>query len=212
MKTQKRLALLFPTLVFLAFNAIFFLLGGSDLSSVWITYGVMCASFIADVTLNAVYAKSERSFGIMHCCFAFNVILCAIVSLIKPNGNTGIIIAEIVLCVIWLVLIFAFTSANQHTVSSSKTQVSSVDGVRTQANRIMSLTGRYMNGKLDQKLETAYDDIRLLPASSVAKSGLISRLEFAVTELENAMKNENVSETDEAFNQLYDIIARIKNI
>lgn len=211
MKTQKKLSLLFLILIFLAFNAIFFLLGGGNSSAVWITYGVMCASFVAALTLNIVYAKNERTFGVLNCCFVFHVVLCTIVALIKPNGNTGIIIAEIVFCVIWILLIFTFTAVNQNTVSSSKMQSSSVDGVRAQANRINALMGLRMSGKFDRKLENVYDDIRLLPASSVARSGLISRLEFAVTELENAMKNENISAVDDAFDQLYDVITRMKN-
>ena len=211
MKTSKKVALLFSIFMFAAFNAIFFLLGGSDSSAVWISYGVMCASFLFAVPVTVIYAKSERNFGIVYAYFIFNVILCTMTAVLKISSNTGIIIAEIAFGAIWIFLICIFSFANKHTVSSVTTQTSAVDDIRTQANRLKFLIGRYMDGKIDRRLENAYDDLRTLPAASIVKSGIIARLDLAVSELETAVKNENSKAIEESFSQLEDIIERIKN-
>ena len=132
-------------------------------------------------------------------------------AVLKISSNTGIIIAEIAFGAIWIFLICIFSFANKHTVSSVTTQTSAVDDIRTQANRLKFLIGRYMDGKIDRRLENAYDDLRTLPAASIVKSGIIARLDLAVSELETAVKNENSKAIEESFSQLEDIIERIKN-
>ena len=212
MKTQKKAALLFLAVVFAAFNGIFFILGGAaSPASVWIAYGVMSVSFFAAVITVISNAKNERGFAVLYAYFGFNVIVSACVALIKPSGCTAIIITEIVFTVIWIFLIFTFTSVDKHTVSSSVGQASAVEGIRMQAGRIKALIGVYTNGKLDAKLEGAYDDIRLIPAASAAKAEhLRPELDFAVTALENAVKNEQDEMIAKAFDKLYIVIERIK--
>lgn len=214
MKTQKKLELLFLTVVFAVFNLLFFLLDGVNSSaSVWIAYGVMCFSFIVSLISNISSARSERNFAVVYIYFLFNVILTTVISIIQPNNNTAVIITEIIAGAIWLFLIAIFVSADKHADVSSNSQAFAVDGIRRQANRVKSLIGKYMNGKLDAKLENVYDDLRLLPAASIEKSPeMISKLDFAVTELENVVKNEYEAMIPEAFEKLNDIIDKIKTL
>ena len=112
-------------------------------------------------------------------------------------------IIEIILWAIYLIAFFIVLSANIHTTQSETKQQREVQFARNQASRIQMMLGRYLAGKLDRKLEKAYDLLFTGPTGANADIELLEwDVSIKIDSLENALKAGNAEEAEKHLDEL----------
>ena len=211
------------SLVFLAaFNAIFFLVGGTNHPvSVWIAYGMIHFSYVFFLITPLFVARGKtapelggtlETLTLGH--FVLEFLVGLVIFLIAPAGYKLVLVLYVIFLAAFFIAFFMMLSANAHTEAQAKRQTVEVGYVKSAASRIKLLVDRLNDPAASRQIERAYDTLHAaqtrsnaavapLEAMIVAKIG---ELETAVgandAEKACALANEIISLTQERTRQL----------
>ena len=215
---MKYISAILTTVVMAVFNALFFLLGGVEHpTSVWIAYAAIHCAY-AVVCLVPLFVKKDKNamvnaapltaVSLIH--FGIQLVFGSIMILIAPESHTFLLVVEIILWGAFLAVFFTVLAANIHTTAAETKQKSEVRYVRHQASRVKVLMGRYVGGKLDRKIEKAYDLMFTSPTrSDVDTETLEWDISTKIDSLERELKAGNVYEANRILDELMVLVERV---
>lgn len=197
MKKSKLSAILIPLIFLVAFNLIFFIVGGFDHpASVWIAYGVIHFSFIffAITPLFVSSRKNSLSLGatlsalsLAH--FAIEFIVSLIIIFIAPDEYKAIVVIYVVLFAIFFIAFFSMLAVNKDTERAEKRQRREVIYIKDCASRIKLLIGKIDDAELNKQMEKAYDALHASPTRSDPSVSVIEMtIQQRISELETAVR------------------------
>ena len=115
MKKTKLFATLSSLIFLIAFNAVFFIVGGTDHPvSVWLAYGMVHLSYLLLIATPLFGSRDKNAFetsapvGILSGAhFALEFVIALIVFLVAPDGYKFVLVLYIILLAIYLALFFS---------------------------------------------------------------------------------------------------------
>ena len=194
------------SLMFLvAFNAVFFLVGGTDHPvSVWLAYGMVHLSYLLLIASPLFGSRDKNSFetsaplGILSGAhFALELVIALIVFLIAPEGYKFVLVLYIILLAIYFALFFSMLSVNSHTAASEKRQRQEVFFIRNYASRIQLLINKLPDAQVNKKIEKAYDELHAAPTRTNPQAAAVEGSIVVKTgELESAVREGRAVDAD----------------
>jgi hypothetical protein len=207
MKKTRLFATLSSLIFLIAFNAVFFIVGGTDHPvSVWLAYGMVHLSYLLLIATPLFGSRDKNAFetsapvGILSGAhFALEFVIALIVFLVAPDGYKFVLVLYIILLAIYLALFFSMLSVNQHTEASEKRQRQEVFFIRNYASRVQMLLNKLPDAQVNKKIEKAYDELHASPTRSNPQAAAIEgAIVLKIGELELAVR-ENRAEDAERF-------------
>ena len=204
MKKSKIFGTLSALIFLIAFNAVFFIVGGTDHpESVWIAYGVIHFSYIMTVITPLLVKKGKTSFEagaplamLSTANFVIQFIIGIIVFLVAPDEYKFVLVMYIILFAIYFIMFFSIMSVKAHTEASAARQTREISYIRNAASRVKMLIGRTSDPALDKQIERLYDNLHSSPTrSNAAVATVETTIVLKVGELETAVRS---SENDKA--------------
>ena len=198
MKNQKTILLLAELIFLAAFNAIFFIFGGTEhLISVWIAYAMISFSYLM-LILPPLFVREKRTaletgaptamLSVLN--FAVNLIVGLIFIFIAPKSYTFEIILYVILLSIYLAALLLLALANSHTKGSSSKQAKQSLFVKEASAKLKMLIGEIRDSELNRLIESNADDLHASPtrtndAAAVTEAHIaakVSEIQAAVAE------------------------------
>lgn len=215
MKRSKIFGYIAPLIFLIAFNAIFFIVGGTDHPvSVWMAYGVIHFSYLMTVFTPFFVKSGKNAFEtgaplatLSLANFIIHFLLGLLIFLISPEGHTFVLVMYIILLAIYFILFFSLMSVNAHTDASAARQASEVSYIKSAASRVKMLIGRTPDTALNKQIERVYDNLHSSPTrSNAAVASLESTIVIKVGELESAIRTSDTATANAIVNELLYLI------
>ena len=204
-----------------AFNAIFFILGGFEHpTSVWLAYAMIHITYLMFV-LSPLFTKGGKTAQetaaplvmLSGANFALHFLLGLIFILVASEKYKFELILYIILMTVYLVAFFTLMYANSHTENSSKRQSREVFFIKNQASKIKMLIGRVSDGELNKLLETASDNMHASPSRSNENAAMVeASINMKVCEIEMAINEGRVDDAKKSCRELGYLIEERKRI
>ena len=204
MKKMKFASVALSLVFLLAFNAIFFVVGGTDHpASVWMAYGMIHFAylFFLATPLFVMRGKTAYELGsslstITFGHFVLEFLVSLIVCLVAPEGYKFTLVMYVILLAAFFAVFFVTLFANAHTEEQAKRQAVEVGYIKTAASRVKILMGKLNDTAANRQIERAYD---ALHASQTRSNAVVASLEAMIVakvgELESAVSAEDAEKS-----------------
>ena len=211
MKRSKIFGYIVPLIFLIAFNAVFFIVGGKDHPvSVWMAYGMIHFTYIMIVLTPAFTKKGKHAFevgapvaALSFANFVLHFIIAMIVFMVAPEGHKFVLVMYIILLAIYFTLFFSMMSVNAHTEASAARQASEISYIRSSASRVKMLIGRAPNANLNKMIERLYDNLHASPTRTNSAAAMIeSSIVLKIGELETAVRTADAEKANATVNEL----------
>lgn len=199
-------------LVFLAiFNAVFFVVGGSDHpASVWLSYGFIHVAYLMVLATPLLVRKSSSAavfgFSIYSISFAYFLVelVTGLVFIFKRSESLKIpLVTQVILAGIYAVILLSTLLVNEHTADAVEKWEAEVSYIKTTASRVKLLLGKVSDKKADKAIERAYDMLHSSPTKSIqAVHSIETQVINKVTELEEAVLADRTADVTELSNEI----------
>ena len=176
-------------LIFLIlFNIIFFVTLGTEHSFVvWFSYGFIHFAYLLLLLSTFMIKPGKESyvfglsiFTVTGLYFIIELILGSIIIMSNPSSYKGPILAQVILCGIFLLFLVGTLIANEHTAESLEKHVVESFYIKNEANNIRGLINMTDNKDIKDKLEHIYD---LMYSSPMKSSISVKQNESAISKL-----------------------------
>ena len=204
MKEAKAYGKLLGLIFLVAFNAVFFLVGGfSHPASVWIAYAMINVSYLLLLSTTTLFKGKKTAaeggsplFLISVLNFLLHFVTGLIFILVAPEKLTFEIVLYVILLVIYGIPYLALQMARAHTASSLSQNKEDTFMIRNRASKLQALIGRINDKELNKLLERCADDMYASPSESCdAALSAESDIAMKVRGVETAVAEER---TDDA--------------
>lgn len=202
MKKKTVLYILLDLIFLVVFNAVFFLVGGTEhTASVWIAYGFIHFSYIMVLATPLLVRKSSSAavFGyaldtINSTYFFVEFIVGLVFIFLKSESYKASLIINIILTSIYAAVLISNMIANENTTDSVERRENEVAYIKNAASRVKMLMGKVSDKKADKEIEKAYDLLHSSPSRSTASVKVLEEhIRNTVSELENAVSANNTA-------------------
>lgn len=201
---KKSILYILLDLVFLAvFNTVFFVVGGTEHpASVWISYAFIHFAYIMVIATPILIRKSSSAsvfgfslYSLSATYFFAEFVLGLVFVLIASDSYKAALVVQVVLAGIYAILLISNLIANENTADSIERQESEVAYIKDAASRMKILIGKASDKKANKAIEKAYDLIHSSPSKSHRSVEVLEQdIKNVISELENAIANDNVEE------------------
>ena len=211
MKRSKVFGYIAPLFFLIAFNAVFFIVGGTNHpASVWMAYGMIHFSYIMIVLTPSFTQKGKHALevgapvaALSFANFALHFVLGLIIFFIAPEGYKFVLVMYIILLAIYFMLFFSLMSVNAHTEASAARQAGEISYIRSSASRVKMLIGRAPNASLNKLIERLYDNLHASPTRTNSAATMVeSSIVMKIGELESAVRMSDAVKADAVVNEL----------
>mgnify|MGYP006956030846 CR=1 FL=1 len=185
-------------LVFLlVFNAVFFILGGTEHSvSVWLSYGFIHFAYLMVLITPILTRKSGGTTVVGFSICAISSIyflvefIIGLVFVFRTNASVEItLVVQIIITGLYAVVLLSSLLVNERTVNATETQENEVAYIKAAASRIQLLMLKAPNRDARKSVERVYDVIHTSPTrSSPLVYPIEMQIENLITKLEEAVK------------------------
>lgn len=201
---KKSILYILLDLVFLAvFNTVFFVVGGTEHpASVWISYAFIHFAYIMVVATPILIRKSSSAsvfgfslYSISATYFLAEFVLGLVFVLIASDSYKAALVVQVILAGIYAILLISNLIANEYTADSIEKHESEISYIKDAASRIKILLDKSSDKKANKEIEKAYDLIHSSPSKSHRSVEILEmEIKNIISELENAVTNDNVDE------------------
>ncbi len=183
-------------LFLVAFNAIFFIVGGTEHpASVWIAYAMIQATYLLLILSPYFTAGGKTALEtgaplvmLSSINFALHFVVGLIFMIAAPEKCKGEIVLYIILVAIYLAVFFTLMFANSHTESSVKRQAQETFFIKNQSSKLKLLASRATDAELARLIETMADNMHASPSRSNPNAAMVeSNISMKVMEIEMAV-------------------------
>ena len=190
-------------LIFLIlFNIVFFITLGTEHSFVvWFSYGFIHFAYLLLLfsTFLIRAGRDSHIFGlsiytITGMYFIIELIIGTAIIISNPSTYKGPILAQVILCGIFLSLLVGIMIANEHTAENVEQRISERFYIKNEANNIKDLISKTNDTNVKHKLEHLYD---LIYASQTKSSPSVKQNEELISKLINELKQKIDSESSD---------------
>lgn len=186
MKKNKVYGIILGSVFLVAFNAIFFVVGGFDHDpSVWIAYAMIHLAYLA-LLFTPAFVKNKRTavetgsplFYVSGINFLAHFFVGLLFILVAPDKCTFEIVVYIIMVAVYIVLFCTLQLANSNTDAAVARRTQEVFFIKNQASKLKMLIGRVDDKELNKLLETVSDNMHASPSRS---GGVASSVEAGIT-------------------------------
>jgi hypothetical protein len=183
------------TLPIIAFNVLFFLIGGSNHpTSVWIAYTCIHLAWIICLGTPAMVSKLDHPVNAMVLSsltlsfFAIQMVVGIIIILISPSSHTWVLIIEVLLFLVFLIALIATAWVNNMDAGLEKERLANREVAQQHSLRVKMLLSKAQDTNLRQQLSQCYDRLMRTPIkNSPAVEQLNYDLDGVLNELERVV-------------------------
>lgn len=202
MNKKSVLGILLGFVFLVAFNCVFFIVGGTDrAASVWISYGfVHFAYLMVLVTPFLVRTSSSAAvfgftlYSISSAYFLLEFAVGLVLAFMKIESCKSALVVQIIIAGIYAMLLLSHLIANEHTADSVERHEEEVAYIKTASSRVKALVGKANGKKANKGIEKAYDILHCSPSKTAATVRSIeSDVMNRIAELEGAVFDQDTA-------------------
>lgn len=214
MNKKTVLSILLDLVFLVVFNLVFFLIGGtSHVASVWIAYGFIHFAYLMVVATPLLVPKSSSAailglsiYSISTAYFFAEFVLGVVFILVGSESYKASLIVQVIVAAVYAVALLVNLIANEQTAANVAAHESEVAYIKNTAAELEALVGRASDRKANKEIEKAYDIVHASPTKSCAAVKEIEALLYSsVSELRNAVKNDEPAEITEVARRIVEL-------
>jgi hypothetical protein len=195
MKKTSVLWIILDLIFLLIFNAIFFVLGGTERNvSVWISYGFIHFAYFM-LLLTPVLIRNGKSAGVFGFSlysisavyFLIEFITGIIFIFVSPDHNAAALLVQLCIVGLYGIILISQMIANEHTADVEEKRQYQIADIKDASTKLKGLLGRISDKEARKQVERLYDTICSIPVQSYSN---LAQMENHILQFINELEDE----------------------
>lgn len=190
MSKQQNLWVLLDAIFLIAFNIVFFVLGGANqAASVWWAYGFIHLSYVLLLVTPFMVRRSSSAavfsmslYSISATYFLITFVCGLIFIFLYPDQGTLSLVSQVIITALYAIILIAHIIANERTADALVVHEQELQFVKLSSGKLAGILARTQDADLKKKVEEAYDlahasQVKSSPAAQMTERSVLATID-----------------------------------